>query len=73
MIWKQENGYIEPTLSSVAVPLDKMWNALEWSKPRRLLGVNILMFKLYKDFCSDDFAETRRVKIRRYYELIAEV
>ena len=73
MISNQQHRYIEPTLSSVVVLLGDVWEALEYTKPRRLLGVNILMFNLYQGFCSEDFAETRRLIIRRYYELIAEV
>ena len=49
-----------------------MWKAPESSKPRRLPGVNILIFKLFQGFCSDEFAETRRVIMKCCYELIAE-
>ena len=48
----------EPTLSFVIVLLGEIWKALEHSKPQSSPGIDILMFKLYKGFWSDDFAET---------------
>ena len=53
--------------------LGETWKALHRSEARIPSGVVDLRLKLSRGFCSNDFAETWRVMIRRYYKLIVEV
>ena len=42
-------------------------------KSSKFTGVVVLTLKLFRGFCSDDFAEAWRVMISCYYKLIVEV
>ena len=53
--------------------LSQTWKALPRSKARIPSEVVVLRLKLSRGFCSNDFAETRRVMVRCYYKLIVEV
>ena len=53
--------------------LSQTWKALQRSKARIPYGVVVLRLKLSRGFRSNDFAETWRVTIICYYQLIVEV